>query len=215
MRLGLIPLLLSAALLSGAQDYFIPEYDPLPQPCMPDVAAAPCKECVLGLGVERSAGNIYGIDVSHYQGQINWDEVARDERVKFVYLKCTEGAKLQDNTYQRNLKECRRLGIPVGVYHFFSPTVSAFEQLMNFRNTSDPRVQTLLPIVDVESVRSYNDSLVRYTMDDEEVREIESAEDRAVAFIRLWTKKEAAVHIQRQHQGHQRQSGPLAPHQSP
>ena len=49
--------------------------------------------------------------------------------------------------------------------------------------------------VDVESVRSFNDSLVRYTMNDEEVRQIETAEDRAVAFIRLWTKKEAALKL--------------------
>ena len=49
--------------------------------------------------------------------------------------------------------------------------------------------------VDVESVRSFNDSLVRYTMNDEEIRQIEAAEDWAVAFIRLWTKKEAALKL--------------------
>jgi 4'-phosphopantetheinyl transferase len=49
--------------------------------------------------------------------------------------------------------------------------------------------------VDVESVRAFNDSLVRYTMNDDEVREIETADDRAVAFIRLWTKKEAALKL--------------------
>ena len=49
--------------------------------------------------------------------------------------------------------------------------------------------------VDVESVRSFNDSLVHYTMNDDEIREIEAAEDRAVAFIQLWTKKEAALKL--------------------
>jgi len=49
--------------------------------------------------------------------------------------------------------------------------------------------------VDVESVRSFNDSLVHYTMNDAEIREIEAAEDRAVAFIRLWTQKEAALKL--------------------
>ena len=50
--------------------------------------------------------------------------------------------------------------------------------------------------VDVESVRSFNDSLVHYTMNEDEIREIETAEDRAVAFIRLWTMKEATLKLE-------------------
>ena len=49
--------------------------------------------------------------------------------------------------------------------------------------------------VDVESIREYKASLVRYTMNDEETREIESAEHPALAFIRLWTMKEAAMKL--------------------
>ena len=49
--------------------------------------------------------------------------------------------------------------------------------------------------VDVESVRSFNENLVRYTMNEAEVKEIESAEDQAVAFIRLWTMKESALKL--------------------
>ena len=49
--------------------------------------------------------------------------------------------------------------------------------------------------VDVESVRSFNESLVLYTMNEAEVKEIESAEDQAVAFIRLWTMKESALKL--------------------
>ena len=49
--------------------------------------------------------------------------------------------------------------------------------------------------VDVESIREYKDSLVRYTMNDEEIREIESAEHPDVAFIRLWTMKEATMKL--------------------
>ena len=49
--------------------------------------------------------------------------------------------------------------------------------------------------VDVESVRSFNESLVRYTMNETEVKEIESAEDQAVAFIRLCTMKESALKL--------------------
>ena len=50
--------------------------------------------------------------------------------------------------------------------------------------------------VDVESVRTLKDSLVRYTMNDAEISEIEASEDQAVAFIRLWTMKEAALKLE-------------------
>ena len=49
--------------------------------------------------------------------------------------------------------------------------------------------------VDVESVRSFKESLVRYTMNEDEIRQIESSEDQAVAFIRLWTMKESAMKL--------------------
>ena len=49
--------------------------------------------------------------------------------------------------------------------------------------------------VDVESIREYRDSLVRYTMNDQEVQQIESAERPDVEFIRLWTMKEAVLKL--------------------
>ena len=45
--------------------------------------------------------------------------------------------------------------------------------------------------VDVERIRRYNSSLVRYTMNDEEVRQIEESNHPEVEFIKLWTMKEA------------------------
>ena len=49
--------------------------------------------------------------------------------------------------------------------------------------------------VDVESIREYKESLVRYTMNDAEIREIESSENPAKTFIRLWTMKEATMKL--------------------
>ena len=47
--------------------------------------------------------------------------------------------------------------------------------------------------IDVESMREYRESLIRYTMNDYEIREIESSDDPATTFIRLWTMKEATI----------------------
>ena len=49
--------------------------------------------------------------------------------------------------------------------------------------------------IDVESIREFKDSLVNYTMNDDEVREIEASENPASAFIRLWTMKEATMKL--------------------
>ena len=49
--------------------------------------------------------------------------------------------------------------------------------------------------IDVESIREYKEGLVRYTMNDEEVHLIESSDNPAAAFIRLWTMKEATLKL--------------------
>ena len=49
--------------------------------------------------------------------------------------------------------------------------------------------------IDVESIRAYKESLVNYTMNDEEIAQIKSAEDPAAFFIRLWTMKEATTKL--------------------
>ena len=49
--------------------------------------------------------------------------------------------------------------------------------------------------VDVESIREYKESLVNYTMNDEEISEIASSENPAASFIRFWTMKEATMKL--------------------
>ena len=65
-----------------------------------------------------------GIDVSHYQGEINWEKVK--PQIDFAILRCGLGddIKSQDDKYfERNYAECTRLGIPFTVY-FFSYAVN-------------------------------------------------------------------------------------------
>ena len=49
--------------------------------------------------------------------------------------------------------------------------------------------------IDVESIRSYRESLVNYTMNEKEVEQIKHAERPDVEFIRLWTRKEAVLKL--------------------
>ncbi len=97
-----------------------------------------------------------GIDVSHYQGSINWDEVANGTPISYVYLKATEGASLVDDTYERNLNEARRVGLSVGSYHFYRPNVDWRKQFDNMTAVVKMDEQDLVPIIDIEHRGSTN-----------------------------------------------------------
>ncbi|TWJ56156.1 glycoside hydrolase family 25 protein [Bacillus paralicheniformis] len=60
---------------------------------------------------------IKGIDVSHWQGNINWKKVAGDG-IKFAFIKATEGTTLQDNKFETNVSGANAVGIKTGAYHF-------------------------------------------------------------------------------------------------
>lgn len=58
-----------------------------------------------------------GIDVSRHNGVIDWAKVKADG-VKFAMIRAGYGAGTIDDKFERNIKECNRLGIPCGVYWF-------------------------------------------------------------------------------------------------
>lgn len=96
---------------------------------------------------------VHGIDVSHYQGRINWDEVAKDSKVNYVYLKATEGINYVDDTYRYNFQSCKRVGLKVGSYLFFRPNLPAKAQFDLFVSQVDTRKQDLLPLIDAEVIK--------------------------------------------------------------
>lgn len=60
---------------------------------------------------------IKGIDVSAWQGQIDWDTVA-NYGMDFVLLRITEAGNVIDSTFERNFAGCQKHNIPVGVYKY-------------------------------------------------------------------------------------------------
>lgn len=58
-----------------------------------------------------------GIDVSAWQGQINWKTVT-DYGIGFAILRITEAGNITDNYFERNYMECQKCNIPVGVYKY-------------------------------------------------------------------------------------------------
>lgn len=70
-------------------------------------------------------GTIQGIDVSKHQGTIDWLKVKASGKVDFALLRAGYGEGHKDVQFERNYLECKKLGIPVGVYWYNYATDAA------------------------------------------------------------------------------------------
>ena len=92
---------------------------------------------------------VRGVDVSHYQGSIDWN-VLKDQGMEFSYIKATEGSGHTDGRFLENWDGARDAGIRAGAYHFFSFDSPAKNQLEHFINTVPAYREMLPPTVDFE-----------------------------------------------------------------
>ncbi len=58
-----------------------------------------------------------GVDVSSYQGSIDWPMLA--PHIKFAFIKATDGARIIDSQLANNVHGATDNGVPFGFYHFF------------------------------------------------------------------------------------------------
>lgn len=98
---------------------------------------------------------IHGIDISHYQGIIDWDDLRNNgmiERcpVRFVMIKATEGASRVDDRFKENFYQAREHGFIRGAYHFYSTRSTGRAQAEHFIKTVDLEEGDLPPVLDVE-----------------------------------------------------------------
>lgn len=91
-----------------------------------------------------------GIDISRYQTHIDWQTVAANKKIQFVYIKATEGASHTDSYYNRHFRNAKSVAIKVGSYHFFSSRSTPEKQFANFKKHVRKSEQDLIPMVDVE-----------------------------------------------------------------
>ncbi len=98
---------------------------------------------------------IKGIDVSSYQGEIDW-EVISSQDISFAFIKATEGSTFIDEKFAYNYEEAAKTDLPIGAYHFFSYDSSGKTQADNFINTVPDTENMLPPVVDLEFYGDYN-----------------------------------------------------------
>lgn len=93
---------------------------------------------------------VQGIDVSHHQGEIDWARLA-GPRVRFAYIKASEGATFRDPRFAANWRGAASAGVVPGAYHFFTLCRSGVEQAEHFIGVVSPMHGRMLPpAVDLE-----------------------------------------------------------------
>jgi len=99
---------------------------------------------------------IHGIDVSYYQGKIDWQLVKnmREDSVhiSFAFIKATEGILQADPYFQRNWREGPKAGIICGAYHYFRPEFNGKLQAKFFLQNVSVEKGYLPFAVDVEEL---------------------------------------------------------------
>lgn len=97
----------------------------------------------------EAAYPVRGIDVSHYQGKIDWDLVGQ-QKVNFVYIKATEGGDHHDMQFADNWMGSQRIQLRHGAYHFFTFKTPGKIQAKNFIDTVPKEATALPPVIDLE-----------------------------------------------------------------
>jgi lysozyme len=92
---------------------------------------------------------IQGIDVSKWQGEIDWAKV-KGAGTRFAYIKATEGGDLLDDRFKENWDGAKKAGVPRGAYHFVYWCRSAGDQIKWFKRHVPKDADALPPVLDLE-----------------------------------------------------------------
>ena len=97
---------------------------------------------------------VHGIDVSRYQGKINWEKVSEHVSnkvgISFAFIKASEGRTVKDNFFATNWKAAKSSNVLRGAYHFYRPHLTADEQFVLFRQLVKLEREHLPPVLYVQ-----------------------------------------------------------------
>lgn len=131
---------------TGFYWFFIRPYAYRWKPCYGQKGYGVCMPCNY---------EVHGIDISHYQGKIDWELLTHNREaqfpIHFIFLKATEGGDHGDDTFTQNFGQARKYGFIRGAYHYFIPKTDARKQADFFIRTVQLAKGDLPPVLDVET----------------------------------------------------------------
>lgn len=141
----LLGLLVVVVFVSGFYWFFIRPYAYRWKPCYG----------LKGYGVCMPHGyQVHGIDISHYQGEVDWKMLKQTRQgqfpINFVFMKATEGGDFADDKFVANFDSARAHGFVRGAYHFYNPKTDAHKQADFFIQSVKLEPGDLPPVLDIE-----------------------------------------------------------------
>ncbi len=101
-----------------------------------------------------------GIDVSHYQGLVDWSQV-RQAGMTFAFAKATEGLNTVDAMFGTNWPAIAAAGMLRGAYHFFHPEEDAGAQAAHYLTVVGAlAAHDLPPVLDVETTNGVSTTVL-------------------------------------------------------
>lgn len=95
----------------------------------------------------------FGIDISHYQGTIDWASVKTTHHpIQFIFVRATMGEDGLDKTFATNYQEAKNYGYLRGAYHYYRPNEDATKQFENFSAAVQLDSGDLRPVLDIEEL---------------------------------------------------------------
>lgn len=105
--------------------------------------------------LQHHQSKLHGIDVSHYQGNIDWEKTIKIQDsflIHFVIVRATAGKDRVDRKFKRNWKQIKNKNIVRGAYHYYRPNENSLLQANNFINTVKIEKGDLPPVLDIEDI---------------------------------------------------------------
>lgn len=125
----------------------------------PDDTAPPAQQTIAVVHQDSGAVHeveIKGVDVSKYQGTVDFDQV-KAAGIHYVFIRATEGITYQDPDYKNNHQQAKAAGLRVGAYHFYETDDDPKAQLKNFTNWVTLGPGDLAPVIDIEKLHQNDD----------------------------------------------------------
>lgn len=108
---------------------------------------------------------VHGIDVSHHQGHINWEQTkkmrSKGDSLTFTFIKATEGRRMKDILFKYNWRQAHKEGFVCGAYHYYRPHVPSKYQAELFIRTVTLVAGDLPPVLDIEEESIYGSDNMR------------------------------------------------------